>query len=187
MEFFDEDGNAVEAVSPDEFKTLQEEKKGLETKLSDLKKLEDKDHNFEQVRKMVTDLEQQNKDLSEKMRLSQETAKEQIEAKAKLAIEEIQVGLLKELVGEDQEAMKKVMYHYERLTDEASTKEEIENKMKDAIKLANVESEASPLNRALGLSGESPKRKQDNFSESEEGQGLAKEMGLNFVKKEEKK
>jgi len=189
-EFFDADGKPVEAVSTDAFRKLEEDKQVLEGKLEEqveqLQKLENKDHNFSQVRNMVNELEQKNKDLEEKMNQEQERIKIEQEQKAKTAIEEIQVELLQELVGEDQEEMKKVMFHYDRLADEATTKEQIEKKMKDAVKLSSAEKEASPLNRVLGLTGEAPKKKESSYSESEDGQQLAKEIGLNYTKEEKK-
>ena len=46
---------------------------------------------------------------------------------------------LKAFAGEDAEVLKKIEYHFKRLGDVASTKEEITNKLKDAYLLATGE------------------------------------------------
>lgn len=126
--------------NPDKTPELTKLQEDLKTKEEELKKLQDKDLNFTNLRTAKEKAEKEIQDL-----------KTSIDDKIGAAKKEILEGVMKDhyndvlknLVGDDKELLAKVELQYKRLADSASTKEEIAKKLNDAYTLAtgNVKSD----------------------------------------------
>jgi len=100
-------------------------KKNLEEKEAELKKFQDKDYNFSKVRKGEEEKEKEIADL-----------KKQIEDVNTRITGEHKTDLLRVLAGDDEDLKKTIEHHYDRIKDDATTKEQIEGKMREAYLLA---------------------------------------------------
>jgi len=100
-------------------------KKNLEEKEVELKKLQDKDFNFSKVRKGEEEKEKEIEDLKKK-----------VEELNSVRIGEHKSDLIKVLAGDDEDLKKTIEHHYDRIKDDAQTKEQIEAKLREAYHLA---------------------------------------------------
>jgi hypothetical protein len=131
----------------DELTQLQEE---LRIKEEELSKAKDKDANFANLRKQ--------KEAAEK-KITDITA--EIDSKIQSVKKEVMEGVMKDhyndtlkaFAGEDEEIKKKIEFHFKRLGDVASTKEEISNKMRDAYLLATKPEGYDALNSSVISTG----------------------------------
>ncbi len=147
--YYDSDGNPVENVlsadeankiAEDKSKTFQEELSKTKEQLS---KLENKDFNFKKLRDMTKE-EREGINAKEMELLKRQEAIEEQQAnftKQQKETREKELGSYKEeyldkFAGGDEEMKKKVLFHFNRLADEAITRSDIEKKMGDAWVLA---------------------------------------------------
>lgn len=158
MKIIDEGGNEVEVFTADE---VAAEKAQAEADLvkarEDLKKYEEKDLNFADLRQQKQSAEEQRKAAEDKVSALSKEVDEKIGAAKKEILEGVLVDHYKDtirgLVGEDGDLQKKVEYHYKRLADAAATKEEVTKKITDAYFLATKPEDVNALNSGVVSSG----------------------------------
>jgi hypothetical protein len=160
MEYYDKDGNPVDGVlSADDVQSIQDSKAELEAKLEankqELEKLSDKDRNFEALRSL--NAEQKAKVESLQSKISQSEADELARQQEIKATEKSRMvdSVLREVAGSDEELQKKAKYHFDRMKDSelATTKEEVEKSMKDALILARGGQSTPSINQVVSSSG----------------------------------
>lgn len=161
-----EDGSTIEAYTPEEVEEIknqatEEQRAEIEAKEAELAKANEelekfrgKDLNFGNLRSQKEAAEAQVKELTkgldERIKAAQEeTRKEILES----VLADHKNETLKSLVGEDEELKKKVELHYNRLTDPATTKEEITKKLSDAYFLATKPEGENALTTSVISSG----------------------------------
>jgi hypothetical protein len=138
-------------------------------------KLKTKEFNFNQLRKGTKTEKEEIK------RAKEDLNKEWQEFRGNLE-KERKEDALSLLVGGDEELRKKALYNYERIKDEAKTKDEIYRKMKDAVNMlggGDAPSLMAMNNSYSGYRSFSEKRSEKLKPEQED---LAKELGFNFIK-----
>jgi len=160
---------------------LQDE---LKQKTEELGKLKDKDHNFSQLRqtkeKLETDIEKLNKSIDEKIGIAK---KEVLEGMVK----EHYTETLKSLSGDDKELSDKIEFHYKRLADVGTTKEEINKKLNDAFVLATGGFTRKTTQRPYSSSGVSPLGAEKSQPVTDEEKEFAKKLaGAGGIKLEDK-
>ena len=111
------------------------------------------------------------------LRAQKEALERSIDEKVGVAKKEIFEGVmsdhytetLKSLSGEDEEVKKKVEFHYKRLADVATTKEQITKKLTDAYLLATTPEDRGVGSQAFSSGGSSPFKpaKPSGFTEDE--------------------
>ena len=153
-----ENGDEVEVFTAEEVEATKAEAKAEADKIQaefakaqeDLKKYQEKDLNF-------ADLRQQKQAAEDKVANLSKEVDEKIGAAKKEILEGVLVDhykdTLKTLAGEDADLQKKVEYHYKRLADAAATKEEVSKKLTDAYFLATKQEDGGALNSAVVSSG----------------------------------
>ena len=110
-----------------------------------LAKLENKDFNFNQVRKLAEMTEAERTALSAKdleITQRQEFVETQMAELAKRQIDGHKADALNMFAGDDVELRKKMEHHYARIIDPATTREEISSKMREAFTLSTGRSAA---------------------------------------------
>ena len=199
LELYDADGNRIEDAA-DKYVTKEQSDKMLADKLAEkdkemvdikgkLSKLENKDFNFKHLREMneeerakLSAQEIELRQRQEKVENETKSIVEKQEAFLKGTVEEYRDDAIAVLVGDDEEAKKKVLFHYDRIKDEATTKAQIKQKVRDAVKLAQDDSTGSPLFRGSpSLGGDAPRRKGKDYSDTEEGKAMAKSLGMSWA------
>lgn len=165
----DADGNDIEVFSNDELEAQKQEAieqykaenpdktdelTALQAELAEkedlLAKAGDKDKNFVALRKAKEDAEKKVEDILKGVDEKLKTAKKEI---LEGVMQDHKNDTLKVLSGGDAELEKKLEYHYKRLGDVASTKEEITNKLKDAYVLATKQEAGDISGTVLGSGG----------------------------------
>lgn len=158
MAFYDSEGNEVQVVSQEDLETLEREKnealekaqEELRLKEEELEKLKSKDLNFSNLR--------QQKDHAEKQ---VETLKSEIDEKLNNVKKEVFEGVLKDhyseilknLSSDDEDLKKKIEFHYNRLNDPATSKSEVDKKLRDAWALATHQDAPNTFNSSVISSG----------------------------------
>jgi len=142
-------------LNKEETKKLEDEvnasKEGLtakETELSEVKeklsKLENKDFNFKKLRDMKKEeldaLTSKELELMKRQDALEEKAQELSDRVVKGAKE----GAIEALAGEDEELVKKIEFHFERLGGDETTKEDVEKKVREAHLLATSSERLKP-------------------------------------------
>jgi len=115
--------------NPDKSEEMETLKKELEEKQAELEKIGNKDQNFKRLRDQKSELE-------EKLEKATGEMSEKLEAAITNLAGDKKADIINSLVGDDEELKKKVFFHYNRIKDEAKTKEEISAKVNDAYFLA---------------------------------------------------
>lgn len=191
--YYDEEGNPIEGVlSPEEVAALKEEKeKALQEKEAELEKLRNKDLNFKKLREMTEEEKAKLSATELALKAEQDRFREEQQSFYSGFVSDIKDDLLETIAGDDEDLRKSILANYDRIkdSDTARSRKEISAIMHEAAKLAGVTSgsKVSPLVRAANYSGRPIKAPEKSFSETEEGRSLAKELGLGFIKEEEKK
>ena len=167
---------AYKADNPDktdELTALQEE---LKKKEEALEKASDKSTNLANLRKAKEDAEKKVADLLVGFDEKINTVKKEV---MEGVMKDHYNDILKAFSGDDPEIAKKVEFHYKRLGDVASTKDEITNKLKDAYVLATKDEGGNFDSRILSSGGVSRIniKSQDKKFSSEEKE-LAAKLGL---------
>lgn len=156
-----------------EIQKLQKEK---EEKEAELKKLQDKDYNFEQLRKKAD----KGGATEDEVKSQIEELNKRLDQVATQPITETLNDFIREEVGEDKERKEKFDYYYKRLGAEAKTKDEVLRAAKEALTLAtDGEYKADGSNRITGTGvGQNyrggdgqPRKRGDDFGD------IAKAMG----------
>ena len=150
-----------------ELRTAQEEAEKVKEELS---KLQAKDLNFANLRSQKEDADKKVKALKDEV--------DGFGPKMEQLKKEVFEGVLKDhlddqltsLAGGDEEMKKKIQYHFKRLSDPATTKQEIDKKLRDAWSLA-AERPAPQMGNAFASMGSAPMRpvaaSSHKFSEEE--------------------
>lgn len=165
-------------ANPDKSEELSNKEEELKTVQEELEKLKTKDHNFEKLRdsKKVAEgkvtLEELEKKIKEEVALAQKSILEGVN-------KDHYVSELSSLTGDDDELKKKIELQYNRLTDPATTKQDISKKLRDAWLLATRTEELSSLNSAvLSSGGVSRLNFKGNKKFSQEDKELGQKFGL---------
>ena len=189
--YYDEEGNPIQTLAPEQVKEIQgkieeaekarakngEELSSLKNKLA---KQEDKEFNFKRLkdytdaeRAKLSETELELKKQQEKLEEDQQKWAEQLETSWKdeaLAV----------FGGTDVELRKKIGFHYDRIKDEARTKDEISKKMKDAYNLATGRAFVgpNPITQAASStsSGNLAPSKKEKLSDAQKE--LGRKLGL---------
>ncbi len=163
----------------------------LKKRDEELSKLRSKDLNFSSYRKKSED---EKKQIRESMTNKEKLLLDKIEfleTQISASSEEASKSILKSLSGGDDEFEKKIQANYERLTgdDKPRTTQEINERYREAFALTQHQKSTveivNPLNQFTPFTGSSSpfNSKGSNFADTAEGQGLAKDLGLNLEKK----
>ena len=131
----------------EELTALQEE---LRIKEEELAKSTDKDKNFANLRKQKEEAEKKVTDILAGVDEKISTVKKEV---MEGVMKDHYNDTLKALSGEDEEVKKKIEFHYKRLGDSASTKQEITDKMRDAYLLATKTDVGDALNSSVLSTG----------------------------------
>jgi len=119
--------------NPDRANEIQTLQNALKETEEELVKYKDKDLNFSNLRKEKEQLEKNLKDITGNIDIKIESAKREI---MEGVLKDHYSGTLSRLSSGDKELEKKIEYHYKRISDPSSTKDEIEKKLQDAFILA---------------------------------------------------
>ena len=189
---YDEDNNPIEGVLlPDKAKELQEKQAEMENNLKsmeeELNKLREKDLNFSSFRRKSKEEQEKIKaEMTAEQRMMMEEMddlREQLKRRDEATIGKFREEKLASLAGGDKDLQAKIQEAYDRLGTDALSREEIDNAYEDAFVLVQRRMEArpqSPLGSYTPTSGDDPwaRHKKKNFADTEQGQSLAKDLGL---------
>lgn len=180
---YDEEGNPVEALLPEEVEAkVKEAVSPLEEKL---KGFENKDYNFKVLRDKV-------------LKGEELTTKEKEVYEREKALEEKEKSFQDRVVGSwkdkalnaytdgDKELSEKVKFVYDNELSAvpAVTEEEISQKVRKAYILATERApKANPLHSVMSAVGSAPPEKEKSYADTEEGKNLANLMGLDIGSK----
>jgi hypothetical protein len=176
MAYYDENGNAIEGIlSPEETAQLKTE---LSTVKESLAKLENKEFNFKKLRDMSNEEREKLTVTELELKKRQESLEEEQRTWKQQVVESHKDDALAVLAGDNEELRKKILLNYNRLKDEAVTKEQVAKKMKEAYLLSKERhaDEIDPLSQAL-VNGVPPKPKSSDRV-SPELEDLAKKFGV---------
>jgi len=138
-------------------------------------KLKTKDFNFNQLRKGTKTEKEEIK------RAKEDLNKEWQEFRGNLE-KERKEDALSLLVGGNEELKKKALYNYERIRDDAKTKDEIYKKMRDAVNMLGGDDTPNPMAMNNSYSGYRSFNEKRSEKLKPEQEDLAKELGFNFIK-----
>lgn len=166
MKYYDEEGNEVEATSKEELdKILAEERekvsKETEEKYAkdqeELEKLRAKDYNFKRLRDLTKDEKERLSAQELAVMQKQEELEERVKNFEQKTVEGHKEEILASLVGSDKDLREKVLFHYDRIRDEAKNRQEVVAKLNDAFKLAKgIEDRPNPINAVAGTKTSAP-------------------------------
>lgn len=161
--FYDEEGNEVEGLSKEEADQLAETKsqellakkeEELKNLNNELDKLKGKDYNWEKLRKAVKEEKEQLSSKERALLEKQEELNSQFTELEKKNHEERLNRIIKDYV-DDEESKKKLLFHYERIKDDAKDEDSIRKKVEDAYKLTHDGKNPNPLLRGFNVRGSS--------------------------------
>ena len=166
--------------SQEELKAKEQE---LENAKAELEKYKNKDLNFSNLRQQKEAAEAKVEELTKEMEAKANEVNEKIDSVKKEVFEGVMKDhyndTIKALVGDDEELLKKVEYHYNRLADTAKTKDEVTSKLQDAWVLATKKEDTGVLNTAvISSGGVKPLKINTNTEFSAEEKQLAGSFGL---------
>lgn len=190
---FTEDGQEKEVPTAEELEELQqskeekdkieEEKKSIEEKFEstkeELSKLQNKDFNFKKLRDMneeekakLTEAEKKMKEQQDKLDEQYEQLEKQQQQFTGQIIDSYKNEALMALVGDDEDTKKQVLQNYDRIKDEAVTKDQVYQKVREAYNMTgNSAPQFNPFQFAnSGLQGTPPK------GESKKGGDVDKDL-----------
>lgn len=178
-----EEQGGEELTAEQKLEALQKE---VESMREENEKLKNKDNNFERLRgslKRVNEMSEEEKKqwtqkeqaMIDRLASLEQTVEEERTAKVQTWKE----AALEKYAGEDEKTREKVLYHFDRLKDEANDKKSIEAKMREATILASADKK-DPIGIPFSSAGNPVERekKRRNYTETEEGQALLKAMGF---------
>ena len=188
----DSTGADIEVFTPEEVAAQKEaaiaefkaqhpdQKEELEKLQAELKKFQEKDLNFSNLRAGKDDLES-------KVKALQAEIDQKVGAAKKEVLEGVMVDhykdTLRALAGDDADLQKRVEFEYKRLIDPAGTKDEVTKKLQDAWVLATKPEVSNALNSSVISSGGVARiqtKSNQSFTAEEKafGQRLAQSGGL---------
>lgn len=137
----DESGNEITAFTEEEVKAFDEQKskelteaqQKLEALNQELSKLKEKDLNFSHLRSQKEESEKKVESLKQDFEKQIETVKKEV---YESTLKDHYSSMIESLSGGDEETKKKIEYHYNRLSDAATSKAEVEKKLRDAWALS---------------------------------------------------
>lgn len=175
-QYFDEDANPIELLSPEEVIEIQEREKKLaeekeemakqiEEKEKELSGYKEKNYNWKRLRDMT---EKEREELSARDKVifeQQELLQEQYDKLRQNTFDK----LINDISGGDKDMRDKIMEQYDRIKDEVTTDDQISKKLEDAYLLVTRENRKMSINRAYNVSGIPPR---ENKVESEESKSI---------------
>ena|ERR1035437_440277 len=176
-----EAARAEAATSKAEAESLRAEK----TKLDDeYKKLKGKDMNFRRLESMT----QEEKDaLTEKeleLQKRQETLEDEVSSHRKSVRDDWRTSAIERASQGDAEKAKAITAALDDVAGEDKDRASIEARVAKAVKLARKDDAIDHLGSAFSFNAPPPEKGEaKGYGESEEGQSLAKRLGMGFVKK----
>ncbi len=183
--FYDEEGNEVEGLSKEEADKLAETKANellskkeeeLKNLNNELDKLKGKDYNWEKLRKTVKEGKEQLSSKERALLEKQEELNSQFTELEKKNNEERLNRIIKDYV-DDEEGKKKLLFHYERIKDDAKDEDSIRKKVEDAYKLTHDGKSPNSLLRGFNVRGSS-RAGDSNEKESEYSQNLRQSLKI---------
>ena len=134
---------------------LAEYEKTLEETTSKLKKLENKDYNFKKLRDMSSEEKEKLSATEIELKKKQEELEESQASFQTTIVESSKNEALAVLVGDDKKIREKVLHNYDRIKGNAVTKDEINNRMRDAYNMLGVGAAkvSNPITAAAGFQG----------------------------------
>lgn len=195
MPLYDESGNEVEgALAPDEVEIARQtaieqfkidnpqntEIAELQTELAkkneELKKFEDKDLNFKTLREAKEKAEKERDELTKSIDEKLKDVETRITEKF---TGDYLDDKIKDLSGGDAELEKKIRFHYDRIKDIATTKEEISKKLADAVAIVSQSTGNRVLNgRIISSAGVGPIKPKFSGDLKPEVKELAHKLGI---------
>jgi len=172
--FLRENADNLDDEAKEKYKDVLEEKIGdkkpdlTDDERAELEKLREKDLNFKKLR----DKEKRTRSEIDKER--DELTKSQQEFIDNM-VRERKEDALALLVGDDKELRNKALVNYDRIKDEAKTKEEIYSKMREAVNMIGVASQPDPMARQYHGSYD---RFGSNKAESDDSKGMREAMRI---------
>lgn len=178
----DEQGNPIvkETETPERNEELVSAKKQIEELQVELGKLKNKEFNFKRLRDMTEDEKSKLSALEQDLVSRQEKLEEQQTSFHQRVVEQNKNDVFAVLAGNDDGLRKQIEFHYNRLPEEAVTKEEVAKKAKDAFLLANSgrsdTASSDQLSRVMGTNASVPTRQTVGVTEDQAQ--LAKALGI---------
>ena len=169
-----EEGEEIEVVNKSDLDTRQSELEELKTQneviQAELLKLTNKDYNFAQVKKQAKEAEEA---INEKKQELDEKEKTFFQRQT----EEYRNDAILTFAGEDEELKAKMLHFYDNvLNGEALTRTEINEKMRNAYKLASEGKTMNPINRAMNYN--SGGANYTNKNETETSREMRKDLKI---------
>ena len=167
---------------------LEAKGKEIAEKEEALKKFEDKDYNFKKVREGKHKIEEEKTTLEEQLANMQK----RLDARDAATLGATKEAVLSQLSGDDDGLRAKIEAEYKSYGDEPVSEVEIQHRLEKASRNVQWEQEqgakVNPMNKYVppSMGPVAPKRNRQNFADTEEGKGLAKQMGLQQAKVEKK-
>lgn len=166
-----------------ETKTIDEVKQILIDKDNAINNLKSKEESIKDLRLKFETEEKKRKELEDSLKKKEQEVKEVEQKKEEEKLIDIQNKFRLSAINDfskDEEEKKKIEYFFNKLSFSATTEEEIKDKVKKAYVLAKHDT--TTINNAFVSSGNAPENKSNSFSDTQEGQALAKALGLGFIK-----
>jgi len=160
-------------------KTQREELKGqLDKTTKELEKLKKKDYDYKKLRDMTKEELEKLSSTEIELKKRQEKLEEEQQSFTQKIQQTYQDEALAVLAGNDKATREKVMHNYGRIKDNAVTKEEINNKMRDAFNMlgSTQTNSPNPINQAINHQGGAPGKSDKPLSNDQKG--LAKKLGI---------
>lgn len=175
----DEEVDAEQKPEKDYEALLSEKDKQIEEVQKELAGLKNKEFNFKKLRDMT---ESERSELTEKekeLMQRQDELEENQKSFTETVIQGHKNDALAVLAGDDKDLRDKIEYHYNRISDKATTKEDINKKVKDAYLLATGGRSAAidQISRAVSYQGGGGIVKSSDGFSSEQKE-LASRLGI---------
>lgn len=185
-----EDGSTIDVYSAEEIEAqkqaaIDEYKQANPDRSEEITKLQEEIEGFKSKDLNFGNLRQQLKEKEDKLAEFSKTVPELIEKSKREVLDAVMKDhyneTIKSLSGDDEELKKKIEFHYKRLADTASTKEEITKKITDAWTLATKPEGGGNYDTvSVSSGGVRPiKINSSNKGFSPEEKAVAKNFGLN--------
>lgn len=187
--FKDAEGNDVSAFTVEEVnakdEAIQKANDEMARITEELNKMKEKDLNFSKLREQKDSLEGKVKQIETDFTAKLETTKKEL---FEGVLKDHYNDVITNLASGDEETKKKIAYHYNRLSDKAETKAEVDKKLKDAWALAQDKpaSNAAAAFSSGGMGYVKPSSGTKTFSkeEVELGKAIAAAGGMKLDDKD---
>ena len=183
----EEEGSSPDnpAISSEEFEKIKAEKADLAERLA---KLEQKDHNFEALRKKrLADIELTKEEKEALLEDEMKKINERQEEFMKNQYESKVTSLVRQFgMNSDEEGRKKLRLQFDRLSaaDQPKSDDDLFATMRDAARLSDIDSKPTldPVSNAASFYGSMPpkRNKKTDYTSTEDGKKLADKIGLDL-------